>query len=540
MAGLRETRPLGESEPDRCEVPCSPLFGLAQGLQVDAELLALFVQVAALEAQSTRNVGHMEIVAVDFGEENFTLEGFGALLERSLCRTGLAIAPAGQGDIAGRKNKSHILGAYRVFGREQNEAFDDVAQFADVAGPGVAPQFGDGFVRKELFFPAVLPGDLTGEVGDEIGKILRALPQRRQDQGKNIDAVEQIAAKLVSFDEVFKVAVRGNEHSDVDLDGLVCADALDFAFFEDAEELGLHGDGHVANLIEKEGAAFGLFELADVTRGRARERAFFVSEELRLDELGGDGSAVEGHEGAFAAGRFFVDGARDKFLSGARLPEDADASFAGGDFFDLRQQFGDGGTAADKFVFAEAMAEFAVFVFEAREFEGIFDREEQLVGREGFFEEVQCPETSGFDGRFDVGLAGDKNDGSLDTEFLEFLEKLEAGFTGHDDVGKDKVEMIIADQFGGAEGIVANGGIVPGEAEGARQRGKGVGVVVDQEKMSLARHDQSVAAAARSDSATPEGKSDFGLTVAPGWCFGRSMRNVAPRPSSLVTEIVPW
>jgi hypothetical protein len=58
--------------------------------------------------------------------------------------------------------------------------------------------------------------------------------------------------------------------------------------------------------------------------------------------------------------------------------------------------------------------------------------------------------------------------------------------------------------------------------------------------MRLARHDQSVAAAARSDSATPEGKSDFGLTVAPGWCFGRSMRNVAPRPSSLVTEIVPW
>ena len=62
----------------------------------------------------------------------------------------------------------------------------------------------------------------------------------------------------------------GDDDADVDLDGLVAADALDFAFFEDAEELGLHGEGHVADFVEEERAAFGLLEFADVARRRRR------------------------------------------------------------------------------------------------------------------------------------------------------------------------------------------------------------------------------------------------------------------------------
>jgi len=57
------------------------LVGFAEGLQVDAELLAFFVEVAAFEAEGAGDVGHVEIVAFDFGEENFFFEGFGAFGE---------------------------------------------------------------------------------------------------------------------------------------------------------------------------------------------------------------------------------------------------------------------------------------------------------------------------------------------------------------------------------------------------------------------------------------------------------------------------
>ena len=67
-----------------------------------------------------------------------------------------------------------INSGYGVFGREEDEALDYVAQLADIAGPGVAAKFGDGVWGKEFFFPTVLGGDLACEMGDEIGKIFGA------------------------------------------------------------------------------------------------------------------------------------------------------------------------------------------------------------------------------------------------------------------------------------------------------------------------------------------------------------------------------
>ena len=71
--------------------------------------------------------------------------------------------------------------------------------------------------------------------------------------------------------------------------------------------------------------------------------------------------------------------------------------------------------------------------------------------------------------------------------FLEFCEEFEAAFAGHDHVGEDEIEALVLDKFGGAEGVVADGGLVSGEAKGAGEGGEGVGVV-DQEEMGFAWH----------------------------------------------------
>ena len=58
------------------------LFRSAQGLQVNSELLAFLVEMAAFEAEGARDIGHMKIVAADLSEQDFFFEGLGARSER--------------------------------------------------------------------------------------------------------------------------------------------------------------------------------------------------------------------------------------------------------------------------------------------------------------------------------------------------------------------------------------------------------------------------------------------------------------------------
>src|SRR5207253_7795172 len=63
---------------DQPRIHASDLFRSAQRLQVNSQLLAFFVKMAAFEAQSARHVGHVEIVTANLSEQNFFFEGLGA------------------------------------------------------------------------------------------------------------------------------------------------------------------------------------------------------------------------------------------------------------------------------------------------------------------------------------------------------------------------------------------------------------------------------------------------------------------------------
>jgi len=163
-------------------------------------------------------------------------------------------------------------------------------------------------------------------------------------------------------------------------------------------------------------------------------------------------------------------------------------------------------------VLAETVAEFAVFVLEAGELESVVDGEQQLIGGEGLFEEIESAEARGLHGHFDVGLARDQDDGSLQAGFFQFFKEFEAAFAWHDHVGEDEVEALVLDEFGGAKSIIANGGLVSGKAKGAGEGCEGVGVVVDQEEMGFAWH-ESPFAAMRNAASQIASRTDLGRSV---------------------------
>ena len=100
--------------------------------------------------------------------------------------------------------------------------------------------------------------------------IFAALAQGRKHNRKHEDAVIEVLAKRSLPHLLLQIAVRGDDDAYVDRERPVAADALDFAFFEDAQKLGLHGERHVANFVQKQRAAMRLLEFSDVPRPRRR------------------------------------------------------------------------------------------------------------------------------------------------------------------------------------------------------------------------------------------------------------------------------
>ncbi len=110
---------------------------------------------------------------------------------------------------------------------------------------------------------------------------------------------------------------------------LAAADRLDFAFLQGAQQLHLRRQRQFADLVEEQRAAVGLDELAGVLLGGAGEGTLLVAEQDRLDQVLGNGAAIDGDKGLGLARARAVDGAREQFLAGAGFAFD---------------QHGDGGT----------------------------------------------------------------------------------------------------------------------------------------------------------------------------------------------------
>ena len=112
----------------------------------------------------------------------------------------------------------------------------------------------------------------------------------------------------------------------------------DLGLLERAEELRLQGEIEIANLVEKERAAVGLFE-EPFSRGiRPCERPPLVAEELRLDERRGDRGAIEDDEGAAAPRTGFVERLGDRLFPGPGLPFDEHRDVARGEAREERIQ----------------------------------------------------------------------------------------------------------------------------------------------------------------------------------------------------------
>ena len=81
---------------------------------------------------------------------------------------------------------------------------------------------------------------------------------------------------------------------------LDAADTLERPFLQHAQQLHLHVEAHVADLVEEQRAPCGQLEAADPRGKRAGEGTLFMTEQLGLEQLARNCGAIDRHEGPAA------------------------------------------------------------------------------------------------------------------------------------------------------------------------------------------------------------------------------------------------
>ena len=143
--------------------------------------------------------------------------------------------------------------------------------------------------------------------------------QRRHVDANHGQAVEQILAKFSFRDALFEVGVGGGQHAHVHSLRVCFADRHDLVLFEEAQQLGLHVERQVADLVEKERAGISRSHQPRLVGHRAGERAAAMAEQLTVGQVAAGGGAVVRQKHRAAAQRADMDGACDQLFAGAAL-----------------------------------------------------------------------------------------------------------------------------------------------------------------------------------------------------------------------------
>ncbi|TSE28203.1 hypothetical protein Tther_02252 [Tepidimonas thermarum] len=202
-------------------------------------------------------------------------------------------------------------------------AFEQVFQLAHIAGERVRLQplqrrgREGGGLRQ-----AVAPGQLGQDGVGDGGQVLRVVAQRRGVDGDDVEPVVQVVAELPGLHQARQVFVGGADDAHVHrlLGG--GADGAHGALLQGAQQFDLHGQRQVGHFVQKQCAASRSLKQSGLVGAGAGKGAAAVAKQFALQQVGRDGTAVDGDEGAAGAVAAGVQGAGDELFAGAGFPGD--------------------------------------------------------------------------------------------------------------------------------------------------------------------------------------------------------------------------
>src|SRR5262245_42540970 len=163
--------------------------------------------------------------------------------------------------------------------------------------------------------------NIPAEALDEDGDVFPALPQGRNLNGCDADAIEEIASKAAGAHVGEQIAVARGHQPELNLAWAVAAEWIDLTALQDPQEVGLDLERHLPDLVEKEGPRVGRLDLPDHPGAPSPgESALYVAEQLARHGVSRQAPAVDGDEGPVPPRPVLVDRAGEELLAHSRLP----------------------------------------------------------------------------------------------------------------------------------------------------------------------------------------------------------------------------
>ena len=202
---------------------------------------------------------------------------------------------------------------------QNHRPLDDIAEFTDVARPGVVSERLHRPARDVLDDLAELPAKLLDEGPDERRNVFPAVAQRRNVNGKHLEAEEQVLAEPILAHRLTEVAIAGRNQADIDLHGSAAAQSLEGAILQHPQQFGLQLERELADLVEKQRAAIGDLEPSALPGHRARVRTLLATEQLAFDQRPGQRRAIDTDQQPIPSLAALMHGFREELLARARL-----------------------------------------------------------------------------------------------------------------------------------------------------------------------------------------------------------------------------
>src|ERR1700693_2481722 len=164
-----------------------------------------------------------------------------------------------------------------------------------------------------LKFPIVVAYEILGQRKN----VFPALPQGRKHHLDHVQPVIKIETKLTLFDGIAELPIGGSDHAQVHVNVANATQPPEVLLLERPQEFGLDHDGHLADLVQKNGAAGSDFENTCLRRAGVGKRALLVTEQLAFEQCLRNGGAVERNKGSLPAPAYVVNELREDVLPGA-------------------------------------------------------------------------------------------------------------------------------------------------------------------------------------------------------------------------------
>ncbi len=188
----------------------------------------------------------------------------------------------------------------------------------------VGPDGGERIVLDSHHVPLVALVHLADESRDQEGDVFHALAERRELEGKDVQAIVEVLAELSLLEGLRRIAVGGRQHADVHLNLLGSSEPPETTLFENPQELRLGRRRHLRHLVEEECPASRELEEPLPPSLGAGESTPLVPEDLAFEKRFGYRGAVHADEPRLLSRRELVQGAGHQLLPGSRLSHDQD------------------------------------------------------------------------------------------------------------------------------------------------------------------------------------------------------------------------